>query len=149
MQVSESAASYYSIKTDNSCFLCNINYILHIIIALNIMFLIILNQNNFPSLLLHLFSDDEGGAITCHSHEINHNHPINSTWTKSSPAHICSCCRSHFTRICVTIERGAQLLFLMLTLNMVNLEAQCCMCVYIMYIYIYIYIYFSKIYAFK
>jgi len=30
------------------------------------MFLVILKQNNF-----YLFSDDEGGAITCHSHEIS------------------------------------------------------------------------------
>jgi len=31
-------------------------------------FHVIFNPNNFPSLLQHLFSDDEGGA-TCHSHE--------------------------------------------------------------------------------
>jgi len=41
-----------------------------IIFLFILIFLLILNQNNFPS-LLHLFSVDEGRAITCHSHEIH------------------------------------------------------------------------------
>jgi len=47
------------------------------------MFLVILNQNKF--LLQLLFSDDEGGAITCHSHEI---HQWQTTTIKASPVYI-------------------------------------------------------------
>jgi len=74
-----------------------INYLsLLIIFLITFVPLIILNQNIFPSLLQHhLFSSlmtcllawGRGSlSLTWDPPIANHNHPINSPWTKSSPA---------------------------------------------------------------